>query len=59
MNDLLARDIVNRPDLTLQSGKLPVLGGPGLGFEPDPDAVGRAADAHGERSSGLHSAADA
>ena len=56
MNDLLAWDIVSRPDLALRRGRLPVLGGPGLGFELDPDAVGRAADAHRERSSGLHSA---
>ena len=49
MNDLLAWDIVRSPDLTLQRGKLPVFGGPGLGFELDRDAVERAAQACREK----------
>lgn len=46
MNHLLEWDIVIAPDLTLQNGRLPVLGGPGLGLELDPDAVAQAAKAH-------------
>jgi muconate cycloisomerase len=42
MNHLLIEDIVARPNLVLQNGKLPVLPGPGLGFELNWDAVGRA-----------------
>ncbi|MDE0202612.1 MAG: hypothetical protein OXK73_09285 [Rhodospirillaceae bacterium] len=45
MNDLLAWDIVASPDLTPRNGMLPVLTGPGLGFELDHDAVDRAARA--------------
>jgi L-alanine-DL-glutamate epimerase-like enolase superfamily enzyme len=45
MNHLLIEDIVRQPDLSLTSGQLPVLGGPGLGFELDWDAVGRAEEA--------------
>ena len=45
MNHFLAWDIVKHPDLTLQHGKLPILDGPGLGFELDWDGVGRAAEA--------------
>ena len=33
MNHLIESDIINSPDLTLQNGGLPVLDGPGLGFE--------------------------
>jgi muconate cycloisomerase len=39
MNHLLDWDIVTRPDLSLQRGKLRVMDGPGLGFELDQDAV--------------------
>lgn len=46
MNHFLEWDIIERPDLTLRSGKLPVLGGPGLGFELNPDAVALAAERH-------------
>ena len=46
MNHLLEWDIVKSPDLRLHNGSLPVLGGPGFGVELDPDAVGRAAEAH-------------
>ncbi len=49
MNHLLAEDIIETPDLTLQNGKLPVLAGPGLGFEINWDAVARAAEAHAAR----------
>ena len=45
MNNFLAWDIVSRPALTLQDGRLPVLDGPGLGFELDWSAVREAADA--------------
>jgi len=46
MNHFLEWDIIDSPDLTLKSGKLPVLGGPGLGFELNPDAVARARELH-------------
>ena len=45
MNNLLAWDIVKKPDLTLQDGMLPVPDEPGLGFELDWNAVGQAAEA--------------
>jgi muconate cycloisomerase len=44
MNHFLEWDIVRSPDLSLKNGKLPVLEGPGLGFELDWDAVSRAGD---------------
>ena len=50
MIDLLAWDVVKSPDLTLQRGTLPVLDGPGLGFELDEDAVARAAQSWNDRS---------
>lgn len=46
MNHLLAWDIVKSPDLTLKNGKLQILKGPGLGFELDWDAIGRAGELH-------------
>jgi L-alanine-DL-glutamate epimerase-like enolase superfamily enzyme len=42
MNHLLIEDIVHSPDLSLKRGHLPVIAGPGLGFELDWDAVSRA-----------------
>ena len=45
MNNFLAWDIVSQPDLTLRDGRLPVLDGPGLGFELNWNAVRKAADA--------------
>ena len=39
MNHLIESDIINYPDLTLQNGGLPILNGPGLGFEIDFEAV--------------------
>lgn len=45
MNHLLIEDIVQCPDLRLRNGQLPVLQGPGLGFELDWDAVSRAEEA--------------
>ena len=42
----LVSNIVMIPDLALTDGRLPVLSGPGLGFEIDSDAVARAAEAH-------------
>ena len=57
MNNFLAWDIVSHPDLTLQGGRLPVLDGPGLGFELDWNAVREAANAwrRGVSSSSLDS----
>jgi len=46
MNHLLIEDIVSTPNLTLERGALPVLPGPGLGFELDWDAIGRAEEAY-------------
>jgi muconate cycloisomerase len=46
MNHLLIEDIVSSPNLELRKGGLPVLPGPGLGFELDWDAVGRAQEAY-------------
>jgi L-alanine-DL-glutamate epimerase-like enolase superfamily enzyme len=43
MNHFLEWDIVKSPDLKLKNGSLPVLSGPGLGFELDWNAVERAA----------------
>ena len=45
MNNFLSWDVVSHPDLTLQDGRLPVLDGPGLGFELNWDAVREAAEA--------------
>ncbi|MCP3689283.1 MAG: mandelate racemase/muconate lactonizing enzyme family protein [Gammaproteobacteria bacterium] len=39
MNHFLEWDIIKSPDLSLRKGRLPVLAGPGLGFELDWDAV--------------------
>ncbi len=44
MNHLLAWDIILSPDLELQGGVLPTLRGPGLGFDLDWDAIGKAAE---------------
>jgi len=49
MNHFLQWDIVKSPDLSLQNGKLPVLKGPGLGFELDWDAINQASDLHSKR----------
>ncbi len=48
MPQLLVEDIVAAPDLTPVAGRLPVFGGPGLGFELDRDAVARAAERAGQ-----------
>ncbi len=56
MNHLLADDIVQGVDLTLRDGRLALLSGPGLGFDLDWDAIGRAAERHAARS-GARSAA--
>ncbi len=42
MNHFLQWDIIKHPDLALHNGRLPVLGGPGLGFEVDNEAIERA-----------------
>ncbi len=44
MNHFLCWDIVKSPDLQLVNGKLPVLEGPGLGFELDEDKVKQASE---------------
>lgn len=44
MNHLLEWDIIESPDLSLNQGRLPVLNGPGLGFNLDFDAVARASE---------------
>lgn len=44
MLQFLEWDIIKAPDLTPTAGKLPVLTGPGLGFELDFDRVAQAAD---------------
>ena len=44
MNHLLAWDIITSPNLELRAGVLPVLSGPGLGFNLDWDAVGKAGE---------------
>jgi muconate cycloisomerase len=46
MNHLLSEDIIETPDLTLRNGSLPVLSGPGLGFELCWEAVERAESRH-------------
>jgi L-alanine-DL-glutamate epimerase-like enolase superfamily enzyme len=50
MNHLLVEDIIRKPDLALSEGSLPVLDGPGLGFELDWDAVARAEGAFSANS---------
>ena len=50
MNHFLAWDILKSPDLALRDSRLPILKGPGLGFELDNEAVARAAEAHRENS---------
>jgi L-alanine-DL-glutamate epimerase-like enolase superfamily enzyme len=42
MNHLLVSDVISNPELSLVDGRLPVLSGPGFGFEIDLDAVARA-----------------
>lgn len=49
MQRFLAWDLVKGPDLTPRGGRLPVLGGPGLGFEIDWSGVERARQAWAER----------
>ena len=49
MNHFLEWDIVKSPDLSLLNGKLPVLKGPGLGFELDWDAISQASELHSKR----------
>jgi muconate cycloisomerase len=49
MVQLLAEDIVGAPSLTPVQGRLPVVRGPGLGFELDGDAVARAAERFAKR----------
>ncbi len=53
MNHFLSWDIVESPNLALANGRLPVLKGPGLGFDLDWDAVSRAAECY-ERKTAPH-----
>lgn len=53
MNHFLAWDIIKSPDLTLTQGALAVSGAPGLGFELDGDAVGRAVECHRSHAAGV------
>lgn len=46
MNHFLQEDIIDKPDLTLKHGKLPIIKGAGLGFELNWDAVARARETH-------------
>ncbi len=46
MNHFLEWDIVKTPNLSLCNGKLPVINGPGLGFELDWEAIERASELH-------------
>jgi muconate cycloisomerase len=46
MWQLLDEDLIQAPDLTPIAGALPISDRPGLGFELDRDAVGRAAEAY-------------
>lgn len=52
MNHLLVEDIIKSPGLSLHKGQLPVLSGPGLGFELDWDAVARAEEVYRTQSQG-------
>ena len=49
MNHFLVEDIIEAPDLTLRDGHLPVLEGPGLGFQLNWDAIARAEEAYRRR----------
>lgn len=49
MHQLLAEDVVASPDITRRNGKLGPISAPGLGFELDGDAVGRAAELYRKR----------
>jgi L-alanine-DL-glutamate epimerase-like enolase superfamily enzyme len=51
MNHFLKWDIVKSPDLSLKNGRLPVLKGPGLGFELDWDAIGQASELYNKQES--------
>ncbi len=51
MNRFLAWDIIKSPDLRPVRGRLPVISGPGLGFEIDFDNVERAQQLHREQRS--------
>jgi len=42
----LVSDVISSPELSLVEGRLPVVSGPGFGFETDSDAPARAAEVH-------------
>jgi muconate cycloisomerase len=52
MNHFLSWDIIKSPNLTLVEGKLPVIKGPGLGFEIDSKAVEEAAKFYQQQIAG-------
>ena len=51
MNHFLEWDIVKSPELFLKNGRLPVLKGPGLGFELDWDAINQASELYHRQQS--------
>src|SRR5665811_1572944 len=51
MHQLLQEDIISTPDIRPVHGRLGILDRPGLGFELDLDAVGRAAERYQARAS--------
>jgi L-alanine-DL-glutamate epimerase-like enolase superfamily enzyme len=55
MHQLLEEDILATTNLELRNGKLELISGPGLGFELDWDAVGRAAERYRHDSAGQFS----
>jgi L-alanine-DL-glutamate epimerase-like enolase superfamily enzyme len=55
MHQLLAEDLVSRPDLTPRQGAIGLLDDPGLGIELDREAVGRAAERY-RSEAGYHHA---
>ena len=42
----LASDVISSSELSLVEGRLPVVSDPGFGFEPDSDALARAAEVY-------------
>ena len=48
MNHFLTRDIIKSPDLSLRNGKLPIIKGPGLGFDLDWESIGCATELYAQ-----------
>ena len=53
MWQLLKEDIIESPSLKPVKGALPISSKPGLGFELDRDAIGRAAEAYRKQRQGI------